>query len=132
MFVALCFKVSLADVCDGSPASNNWLSLADDFVAGANAAVAAHGLHVQFVLDGVGVPGPPCLQQRWRPWNATFISGTNATDPAFTSNDPTRGFDRFAVLNEPSGAKWAAAVQRGYGKFVNSTYNYQVDGGGGG
>jgi len=38
--------------CDASEATADWLALADAFVADANAAVADHGLNVEWVLDG--------------------------------------------------------------------------------
>ncbi len=66
-----------------------------------------------------------CLQQRWRPWNATW-SGDPATDPAFLSNNASMGYDRSAVLNQPEGGEWAAAVAADYGKFVNSSYVWQI------
>jgi hypothetical protein len=91
-YIALCFKGhgSAGSACDNSSGANAWLSLVDDFFATANAAVASAGLNVEFVLDGDGTPmGGPCLEQRWRPWNATYITGSDAPG-AFTSNDPTQ------------------------------------------
>ena len=43
----------------------------------------------------------------------------------FLCSSPPKGYDRFQVLNEPSKAFETAAVRR-FGKFVNSTWNFQV------
>jgi hypothetical protein len=61
---------------------------------------------------------------------ATYISGGgqqpgNCLDDAFTSNNRTRGLDRFAILNEPSKSFSNVAARR-YGKFRNSSYNWQI------
>ena len=129
--IALCFKNSPAP-CGSTAASVNWRSLVDDFFAAAQLLVSKHNLSVAFILDGdaAGAPICTCLKDRWRPWTATFIPGGgqqkgDCMDAAFHSNDPTKGYDRFQVLNEPS-AKWPTAVTAKFGKFVNSTYNYQV------
>lgn len=148
-YIALCFKGhgSAGSACDNSTAANDWLSLIDDFVAAANAAVAAHGLNVEFILDGDATPtGGPCLAQRWRPWNSTYIPGSDAPG-AFESNDPSRvramataagravficallfcrqGWDRFAVLNPPVD-QWMGVVNASYGKFTDSPFAWQV------
>lgn len=133
VFIALCFKGCGGLVgcpCDDSTDTANWLSLVDDLVSHANAAVTSHGLNVQFVLDGDGtIAECPNMDngQRWRPWVSTFISSSSnpRKDGAFTSNNASLGWDRLAVLNEDTGA-WPGAVKYDYGKFVNSTYAYQV------
>ncbi len=60
--------------------------------------------------------------QRWRPWVST--SGT--LDASFTSNNVSTGYDRLAVLNEPSVVMWPLAALYNFGKFVKSIYPYQV------
>jgi hypothetical protein len=100
-YIALCFKGSggLFGPCDGTSGANDWLSLVDDFFAAANAAVSENNLNVQFVLDGDGDPsGGSCVLQRWRPWVATYISGSDPAQ-AFYSNDVTLAFDRYQVRN---------------------------------
>lgn len=91
-YIAMCFKGhgSTGSACDNSTGSNKWLSLVDDFVSAANAVVANHGLNLEFILDGDATPaGGPCLSQRWRPWNSTYIPGSDAPG-AFVSNDPSQ------------------------------------------
>lgn len=91
-YIALCFKGhgSSGSVCDNSTESLMWLSLVDEFVAAANEVVTNHSLNVEFILDGDATPtGGPCLEQRWRPWNSTYIPGSDAPG-AFESNDPTQ------------------------------------------
>ena len=98
-----------------------------------NTAIDKHGLNVQFILDGDGVP-QKCLVDKWQPWIATYISlddpsvrvskpchaGVTAAatrrgwqaltsagvlrfgQGAFTSNNMSLGYNRFAVLNEPT------------------------------
>jgi hypothetical protein len=58
--------------------------------------------------------------QRWRPWNAT-----SGPDEAFYSNNPTLGYDRWQVMN-PVFVELPAYAALDYGKFINSTYSYQV------
>jgi hypothetical protein len=73
------------------------------------------------VLDGNGNPGAAsCLAQRWRPWGSVYITGDDPA-AAYTSNDPSQGWDRLVMLNEPAD-EWGYAVGTRYGKFVNSTY----------
>eukprot|EP00040_Diaphanoeca_grandis_P027458 m.156355 g.156355 ORF g.156355 m.156355 type:complete len:715 (+) comp30989_c0_seq1:239-2383(+) len=130
--IALCFKQSPPICSSSNPTTAKWLSLVDDFFATANAMIAQHNLHLQFVLDGdaSGSPICTCLMNRWRPWVATYIPGGGqspgaCTTGAFHSNNPKLGYDRFQILNEPS-AHFNDAVLADYGKFVNSTLNYQI------
>lgn len=129
VFISLCFKGcgGVLCPCDPSTETTQWLSLVDNFVAGANAAVASLGLNVEFILDGEGNPGKvksPCLVDRWRPWNSVFIT---STDPqgAFTSNDPQLGWDRLQVLNQKY-VNWDSTVDGNFGKFQNSSYPYFI------
>lgn len=46
--------------------------------------------------------GRECLISKWRPWISTWIVGRDP-DAAGDSDDPTRGFDRFAINNMPAG-----------------------------
>ena len=112
--VTLCFK-NVDKPCDVSSAP--WRSLIDDFFHVAQQVVQASSLNLQFVLDGDAAGGAicDCLKDRWRPWVATFISGGGqqpgtCLNDAFTSNDRTRGLDRFAILNEPSAIFSSAAT----------------------
>ena len=130
--ITLCFKSQPAP-CANTTRSVAWRSLIDDFYTEAQRLLAEDPtLHVEFVLDGDVAGGAicDCLQSRWRPWVATYIPdggqqpGTCLKD-AFTSNDPSRGLDRFAVLNYGSG-QFHDAASVGYGKFVNSSFNWQI------
>lgn len=119
--VSLCFKAvpgAGGHACGNDTASRDWLSLVDELVADAEAAVADHGLNVRFVLDGGAAP-VQCLAQRWRPWVATWITG-DAPQDAFTSDNVSLGYDRFQVLNEPV-AWFGVAALFGYGKFASSS-----------
>ena len=137
--VALCFKSAPA-LCGSSTESQHWRALVDELFEAAQQTLARATLNVQFVLDGDAIGGAicDCLKDRWRPWVATYTVPTpfvgqqpgSCLQDAFTCDDPTRGLDRFAVLNEPSdffheGAFKNAAEQH-YGKFVNSSYNWQI------
>lgn len=131
--IALCFKssLSLADVCNQSTAeARNWLSLVDDFVARANAAIKeaeAGGVTVEFVLDGAGQP-IGCLAQRWRPWRSVWVQGDSPAE-AFTSNDVSRGFDRFQILNNDANFSEWARISTGevhYGKFQKQSAPFQL------
>lgn len=127
--IALCFK-NAPDACSKGGRSDDWLGLVDDFFAAAQAAIQKHQLHVAFVLDG-GAGGEAlcqCNRDRWRPWNATWIppaSKSSCVAAAFASNDRERGLDRFQVLNPPVGA-FSSVASQGYGKFAESSANYQV------
>ena len=129
--VVLCFKHAPA-ACESSTASQNWRGLIDDLFNTAQQVVARAALNVQFVIDGDGAGGAicDCFKDRWRPWVATYIPDGgqqpgSCLDDAFTSDDPTRGLDRFAILNEPSGS-FHSATEKRYGKFVNSSFNWQI------
>lgn len=52
-----------------------WMELVDELFQEYNNAIAKYSLNVEFLLDGAGTPGGnrTCLNQRWRPWNATYI-----------------------------------------------------------
>ena len=58
------------------------------------------GYNIEFVLDGAGTPGGgrACLSQKWRPWNATYIIGSDGLGALF-SNNPVNGSDRFQIMN---------------------------------
>ncbi len=120
--ISLCFKGCGGGSCpcDGSSGSLEWLSVVDNFFETATATVANNGLTVEFLLDGDGNPGQhACLANRWRQ-NAPYSMFISTDDPsaAFTSNDPTLGYDRLQVLNEPAGAVWSVAAALGFGKFA--------------
>jgi hypothetical protein len=126
--ISLCFKGcgGGACPCDDSAASRDWLALLDGFFAAANATISANKLSVEFLLDGDGNPGQhACLAQRWRPTASMFIS-TNDPAASFMSNDPSQGFDRLQVLNEPAGAVWSLAASLGFGKFAAAARPYVV------
>lgn len=56
-----------------------WISLIDDLYTTANALILRHKLNVEFVLDGGATPdGKPCLKDKWRPWNSTWIKCARA------------------------------------------------------
>jgi hypothetical protein len=119
--ISLCFKgcgTPSACPCDASPDTLNWLSLVDDLVADANAAVAAHNLSVEFVLDGAGNPGASaCLANRWRPWSSVYISGDDPDGAFYSSANASFGWDRLLTLNEDTD-HWPFAVLEKYGKFL--------------
>jgi hypothetical protein len=150
--IALCFKNS-PTICPESAAAGHrghseqepllvsfnataaWHGLVNDFYATAMAAVERLDLHVTFVLDGDAAGGNlcSCLQNKWRPWTATYIPGGgqapgDCLNGAFVSNVPP--MDRFQVLNADTGARGAKSLasmaSRHFGKFINSTLNYQV------
>eukprot|EP01137_Pigoraptor_chileana_P022140 Opistho-2@86730 len=125
IFIALFFKYD--NPCDGSPASANWTALVDTFFDSANSAIAAHGLNVEFILDGAATPTQKCLANRWRPWNATWIVMRDPWDAA-TSDDPTLGYDRFTINNMPEGkpSYLLVSVMRAihYGKFAGRSMPY--------
>lgn len=119
--ISLCFKGCGGATCPCSddPATASWLSLVDDFVAGANSAVTSRNLNVEFVLDGAGNPGSAiCLASRWRPWRSVFITGDDPAG-AYTANNASLGWDRLVILNQPLDL-WPSTVASGYGKFVSS------------
>ena len=79
--------------------------------------------NVEFVLDGVGTPGAnrTCLAQMWRPWNTTYISGSDPNEATF-SNNATLGYDRMIWLDDPvpmiDPALWIQILRPlNYGKF---------------
>jgi hypothetical protein len=95
----------------------------DDLFMKFNAAIFENNLNVEILLDGEGDPGSAsCLTQRWRPWNSGFITLQEDTG-AFYYDNKSLGWDRLQVLNEDVNW-WNYAVQRKFGKFVNSSYSY--------
>eukprot|EP00927_Polykrikos_kofoidii_P050196 TRINITY_DN44114_c0_g1_i1.p1 TRINITY_DN44114_c0_g1~~TRINITY_DN44114_c0_g1_i1.p1 ORF type:complete len:657 (-),score=47.53 TRINITY_DN44114_c0_g1_i1:25-1941(-) len=118
--IALCFKAMPPYACPGaSPDSDGgrWISLVDDLVAN-------RPEHVEFILDG-GVP-TDCQVQRWRP-----LVSTAGPAPAFTANSSDVGYDRWQVLNPPAKPtdetnSWKWVAERGWGKFKESRYAFQV------
>lgn len=111
--ISLCFKGS-----GPRGPTADWLSLVDDLFAAVQGAISTHKLSVEILLDGSGNPGATAaLAQRWRPWASVFISGDDP-DAAFTSSDPSRGFDRLVVLNNPAGLSFGTAAALGFGKFA--------------
>eukprot|EP00966_Prymnesium_polylepis_P305723 7064699-Prymnesium_polylepis.1 len=129
--VTLCFK-NMATPCGSGSRSLHWRSLINSFFGAANVAVARASLNVRFVLDGDAAGGAmcDCINDRWRPWVATYIPDGGqqpgaCLDDAFTSNNRSRGLDRFAILNVKS-ESFASAAARHYGKFTNSSYNWQI------
>jgi hypothetical protein len=126
--LALCFKGCGGTTCPcgGSAGATAWLSLVDDFIAAAQAAITTLGLNVELILDGAGNPGASsCLAQRWRPLRSVFISGGDPAG-AFTSNNASGGWDRLSILNNEQGATWALAASLDFGKFANLSDPYQV------
>ena len=125
VYFALCFKNIPTNVCaQQSAEAQHWLGLVDDLVASyLNAVSRDPELNVEFVLDS-GVP-QDCFIQRWRP-----LVSTSGPPAAFVSNNKSQGFDRWQVLNGkwPPGEKgqFATYASRKWGKFVNSTYAFQV------
>jgi hypothetical protein len=98
--IALCAKFG-GQVCDGSEQSNDFIALMDDFVARAQESVASLGLAVEFILDGAFTPSGTrnaCLKDKWQPWNATFIFGSDPAT-AYTDNNATNGDSRFQINN---------------------------------
>lgn len=125
--ISLCFKGcgGVDCPCNGSSGSDDWLSLVDDFLSNLTSLISTNSLTTRLLLDGDGNPAAhTCLAQRWRPINSVYITGD---DPAegFTSNDPSLGYDRLIVLNEPADA-WAGAASQKFGKFLNGSEPYIV------
>eukprot|EP00039_Didymoeca_costata_P015289 m.257690 g.257690 ORF g.257690 m.257690 type:complete len:661 (-) comp16191_c1_seq20:124-2106(-) len=119
--VALCFKNIPVAVCLPSKEAKNWLSLVDELVATYLQVIQSNpDLNVEFILDS-GVP-EACFVQRWRP----LVSTSSPFKEAFDSNDKALGYDRWQVMN-PSWKTMAEeyAAQK-WGKFVNSTYAFQI------
>ena len=122
IYIALCFKYGIphSNVCSDETNATLWRALIDRFY------VAAQSLNatVHFVLDGSGTPddGVPCLKERWRPWPATYIPYSNAP-AAFTSDNRTLAYDRFAVLNIEYQTFFLVSA-RHYGKFNEEPYPF--------
>eukprot|EP00466_Bigelowiella_natans_P017867 jgi/Bigna1/135623/aug1.30_g10331 len=137
-------------VCEEGAPTNAWLSLIDDFFKKANAIILKHSLYLEFVIDGDG-SGPSicgCLEDRWRPWVATFIPGyfkgtcmdTMAAAIGYKNKDDdfdgtgeggpksrndsiiqTAPYDRYQILNAPS-RHFESVASRRFGRFINSSY----------
>jgi hypothetical protein len=130
--IALCFKRSSPlHVCNDT----NWLSFVDDWIADMLQVISTRRLNVELILDGGASPDyrtAPCLVNRWRPLVSTWIFPPGDPIEALFNNSASRGYDRYQVLNPPALPlpQWLqpffalAAVH--YGKFVNSTYSFQV------
>lgn len=140
--LALCFKYMSIDpkdtVCSeiAGVVHNPFISLVDDvhslLVPASDASGSprfpAISSRVTMILDGDGVPdavSKPCLVQRWRPWNATFILGSNPLQ-ALSSDNESMGYDRFQVLNPSIGPDQNPALnleilaRMDWGKFAHS------------
>uniref|UniRef100_A0A0G4FKB0 Uncharacterized protein n=1 Tax=Chromera velia CCMP2878 TaxID=1169474 RepID=A0A0G4FKB0_9ALVE len=122
-YIALCFKQVPGGGCDGSPAASEWLEAVDSFFDRAQKLVQETGVKIDFVLDGGGDP-VGCKKDRWRPWKSVYISG-GSPSAAFTSDDPSKGFDRFAILNEPV-KMFPVSALAGFGKFAHSPLSIQI------
>jgi hypothetical protein len=128
----------------------HWISLVDELFQQLNPLSTAFNsknnnnkVQMEFILDESGTPGGgagagvllprTCLRNKWRPWNATFIS---PRDPslAFLFNNRELGYDRFQVLNEPvpsssalDSVKYLARAQMfHYGKFGTKENRYPI------
>ncbi|KJE96984.1 hypothetical protein CAOG_007474 [Capsaspora owczarzaki ATCC 30864] len=130
LFIALCFKVDIGSPCDKTEYAKKFLALVDGFFADATAFMQKNPqFQLEFVLDGAGTPNAArtCLAERWRPWNATWIVGSDPQDAA-TSNNATEGYDRFLINNmsgsSPEDANMLKMQSIAYGKFANGTYPY--------
>eukprot|EP01127_Copromyxa_protea_P019253 TRINITY_DN6200_c0_g1_i1.p1 TRINITY_DN6200_c0_g1~~TRINITY_DN6200_c0_g1_i1.p1 ORF type:complete len:617 (+),score=72.23 TRINITY_DN6200_c0_g1_i1:166-2016(+) len=122
LYIALCFKASPSG-CDDNPTNKGWISLVDDFFTKANKIISENKLNIEFVLDGEATPdGRPCLKDRWRPWNSTWI---NSPESAITSND--NGDDRFQIYNtDTTVASFQKGLDINLGKFRKNKYPYQL------
>lgn len=127
---ALCFKYEESTaLCD----NDDWLGLADDWIAAMLGVIKARQLNVELILDGSASPTAHrrCLWNRWRPLNVTW---TLPGDPpnAFFDNNATEAHDRYQVLNVPayegplSTQAWQVVAFAGFGKFPQSRYDFQV------
>ena len=110
--------------------SPDWLSLADDTIAIAQAKAQAANLTgaLGFILDGDGAPNEACLYDRWLPLMSTFI---DSPWEALFSDEPRRlpngtsppgyeAYDRFQVLDSTE-SEWPLLSALDYGKFGNTT-----------
>jgi hypothetical protein len=126
MAISLCFKGCGGSGCPCNAGTNkdteNWISLVDELFTTLNSVISTNKLNVRILLDGDGNPASAtCLNQRWRPWESVYISGDDP-DEGFTSNDPTKGYDRLTVLNEPT-SSFPIAAGLGFGKFAGGGGN---------
>jgi hypothetical protein len=124
--IALCFKESPRIVCaDSPPQGKYWKSMIDDFFNTANVLIEKFDLNLEFILDGDATfDHHPCLINKWRPWNMTWIKGPI---DAFTTNNVTFGYDRYQIYNSPAvPALVTLEASLNFGKFPGSAYPLQV------
>jgi hypothetical protein len=124
--ISLCFKGCGGSGCPCNSGTDkntaNWLSLVDELYSTLNSVIDNNNLNVRILLDGSGNPASSsCLYQRWRPWESVYITGDDPSD-GFTSNDPSKGYDRLTVLNEEV-STFPLAAGLGFGKFAGGGGN---------
>eukprot|EP00164_Ancoracysta_twista_P007114 GFYU01010045.1.p1 GENE.GFYU01010045.1~~GFYU01010045.1.p1 ORF type:complete len:762 (+),score=232.05 GFYU01010045.1:108-2288(+) len=118
MMIALCFKDESINPCDGSDKSAKWTALLEDFFTRANQMIDSHSMNLEFILDGAGKP-KDCTVDKWRPWNSTWIK---TPAEALTSDDVSKGYDRYRVLNVGEDLTyWQNLATQKYGKFPSNT-----------
>lgn len=100
--IALCFKVDGFNPCDGSERAANWTKLVDELFESYSSFVSQTGIQVEFILDGAGTAGGgrTCLQEKWKPWNYTWIIGDDPIEALFL-NTEENALNRFQIMNTP-------------------------------
>lgn len=100
--IALCFKVDDFTPCDGSEQAANWTRLVDELFESYTSFQSQTGVQVEFILDGAGTAGGgrDCLQEKWKPWNYTWIIGDDPMTALFL-NTEENALNRFQIMNTP-------------------------------